>query len=138
MLDPNKIAKTLVDRRNLNEVLPKLAATLAKTQLLGFDIETHDALRHEGLNQLMKIDDDGKKSAGSKLIFDTNRTTVTGFSLYPDGTDESYYFNLAHADSENCISFDEVRHLLDAYEGYYVIHNAPFEIVMLEKGLNTK
>ena len=46
MLDPNKIAKTLVDRRNLNEVLPKLAATLAKTQLLGFDIETHDALRH--------------------------------------------------------------------------------------------
>jgi len=138
MLDPNKIAKTLVDRRNLNAILPKLAATLAKTQLLGFDIETHDALRHEGLNQLMKIDDDGKKSAGSKLIFDTNRTTVTGFSLYPDGTNESYYFNLAHADTENCISFDEIRHLLDTYEGYYVIHNAPFEIVMLEKGLNTK
>ena len=138
MLDPKKIKKTLVDRRNLNAILPQLAATLAKTQLLGFDIETHDALRHEGLNQLMKVDEDGKKAAGSKLIFDTNRTTVTGFSLYPDGTDESYYFNLAHADSENCISFDEVRHLLDAYEGYYVIHNAPFEIVMLEKGLNTK
>jgi DNA polymerase I-like protein with 3'-5' exonuclease and polymerase domains len=138
MLDPNKIAKTLVDRRNLNALLPKIAATLAKTQLLGFDIETHDALRHEGLNQLMKIDDDGKKAAGSKLIFDTNRTTVTGFSLYPDGTDESYYFNLAHADTENCISFDEVRHLLDAYGGYFIIHNAPFEIVMLEKGLNTK
>ena len=138
MLNPNKIAKTLVDRRNLKEVLIKLTPILAKTQLLGFDIETHDALRHEGLNQLMKIDDDGKKSAGSKLIFDTNRTTVTGFSLYPDGTDESYYFNLAHADTENCISFDEVRPLLDAYEGYYVIHNAPFEIVMLEKGLNTK
>ena len=138
MLDPKKIKKTLVDRRNLNAILPQLAATLAKAQLLGFDIETHDALRHEGLNQLMKVDEDGKKAAGSKLIFDTNRTTVTGFSLYPDGTDESYYFNLAHADSENCISFDEVRHLLDAYEGYYVIHNAPFEIVMLEKGLNTK
>ena len=138
MLDPKKIKKTLVDRRNLNEILPKIAATLAKTQLLGFDIETHDALRHEGLNQLMKVDEDGKKAAGSKLIFDTNRTTVTGFSLYPDGTEESYYFNLAHADTENCISFDEVRHLLDAYEGYYVIHNAPFEIVMLEKGLNTK
>jgi DNA polymerase I-like protein with 3'-5' exonuclease and polymerase domains len=138
MLNPNKIAKTLVDRRNLKEVLIKLTPILAKTQLLGFDIETHDALRHEGLNQLMKIDDEGKKSAGSKLIFDTNRTTVTGFSLYPDGTDESYYFNLAHADSENCISFDEVRHLLDAYEGYYIIHNAPFEIVMLEKGLNTQ
>jgi len=138
MLDPKKIKKTLVDRRNLNEILPKIAATLAKTQLLGFDIETHDALRHEGLNQLMKVDEDGKKAAGSKLIFDTNRTTVTGFSLYPDGTDESYYFNLAHADSENCISFDEVRHLLDGYTGYYIIHNAPFEIVMLEKGLNTK
>lgn len=138
MLDPKKIKKTLVDRRNLQEVIARLKPILAGTQLMGFDIETHDALRHEGLNQLMKVDEDGKKAAGSKLIFDTNRTTVTGFSLYPDGTDESYYFNLAHADSENCISFDEVRHLLDAYEGYYIIHNAPFEIVMLEKGLNTK
>lgn len=138
MLDPNKIAKTLVDRHNLHEVLSKLEPILAKTQLLGFDIETHDALRHQGLNELMKIDENGKKAASTKLIFDTNRTTITGFSLYPDGTNESYYFNLAHADAENCISFEQVRPLLDAYAGYYVIHNAPFEIVMLEKGLNTK
>jgi len=138
MLDPNKILKTLVDRRNLTEVLAKLQGILANTQLLGFDIETHDALRHDGLNDLMKVDEEGKKSAGSKLIFDTNRTTVTGFSLYPDGTNESYYFNLAHADAENCISFEEVRPLLDSYKGYFIIHNAPFEIVMLEKGLNTK
>ena len=138
MLDPNKIMKTLVDRRNLTEVLAKSKPILANTQLLGFDIETHDALRHDGLNDLMKVDEEGKKSAGSKLIFDTNRTTVTGFSLYPDGTNESYYFNLAHADAENCISFEEVRPLLDSYKGYFIIHNAPFEIVMLEKGLNTK
>ena len=138
MLDPNKILKTLVDRRNLTEVLAKLKPILANTQLLGFDIETHDALRHDGLNDLMKVDEEGKKSAGSKLIFDTNRTTVTGFSLYSDGTNESYYFNLAHADAENCISFEEVRPLLDSYKGYFIIHNAPFEIVMLEKGLNTK
>jgi len=138
MLDPNKIMKTLVDRRNLPEVLAKLQSILANTQLLGFDIETHDALRHQGLNDLMKVDEEGKKSAGSKLIFDTNRTTVTGFSLYPDGTNESYYFNLAHADTQNCISFEEVRPLLDSYKGYFIIHNAPFEIVMLEKGLNTK
>lgn len=138
MLDPNKILKTLVDRRNLTEVLAKLKPILANTQLLGFDIETHDALRHDGLNDLMKVDEDGKKSAGSKLIFDTNRTTVTGFSLYPDGTHESYYFNIAHADTQNCISFEEVQPLLDSYTGYFIIHNAPFEIVMLEKGLNTK
>lgn len=138
MLDPNKILKTLVDRRNLTEVLAKLKPILANTQLLGFDIETHDALRHDGLNDLMKVDEDGKKSAGSKLIFDTNRTTVTGFSLYPDGTNESYYFNIAHADTQNCIRFEEVQPLLDSYTGYFIIHNAPFEIVMLEKGLNTK
>lgn len=138
MLDPNKILKTLVDRRNLPEVLAKLQGILANTQLLGFDIETHDALRHQGLNDLMKVDENGKKAASTKLIFDTNRTTVTGFSLYPDGTNESYYFNLAHADAENCISFEEVRPLLDSYKGYFIIHNAPFEIVMLEKGLNTK
>lgn len=138
MLDPNKILKTLVDRRNLTEVLAKLKPILANTQLLGFDIETHDALRHDGLNDLMKVDENGKKAASTKLIFDTNRTTVTGFSLYPDGTNESYYFNLAHADTQNCISFEEVRPLLDSYKGYFIIHNAPFEIVMLEKGLNTK
>lgn len=136
MLDPNKIAKTLVDRHNLHEVLSKLETLLAKTQLLGFDIETHDALRHQGLNELMKIDENGKKAASTKLIFDTNRTTVTGFSLYPDGTNESYYFNLAHADAENCISFEQVRPLLDAYAGYYVIHNAPYEIVFCDKGIN--
>lgn len=136
MLDPKKIKKTLVDRRNLQEVIARLKPILAGTQLMGFDIETHDALRHEGLNQLMKVDEDGKKAASTKLIFDTNRTTVTGFSLYPDATSEGYYFNLAHADTENCISFEDVRELLDSYAGYFIIHNAPYEIVFCDKGLN--
>ena len=61
MLDPNKIAKTLVDRHNLHEVLARLEPLLAKAQLLGFDIETHDALRHQGLNELMKVEGEGGK-----------------------------------------------------------------------------
>lgn len=129
------INRVLVDRTNWQTLQPHLLAKVSAATLMGFDIETHDEDRHQGLNDLMKIDEDGA-SHGKKLIFDTNRTTVTGFSIYPDDTDTAYYFNLAHADELNRLSFPEVQCLLDAFKGYYVIHNAAFEIVMMEKALN--
>ncbi len=129
------INRVLVDRTNWQTLQPHLLAKVSAATLMGFDIETHDEDRHQGLNDLMKVDEDGA-SHGKKLIFDTNRTTVTGFSIYPDDTDTAYYFNLAHADELNRLSFPEVQCLLDAFKGYYVIHNAAFEIVMMEKALN--
>lgn len=129
------INRVLVDRTNWQTLQPHLLAKVSAATLMGFDIETHDEDRHQGLNDLMKVDEDGA-SHGKKLIFDTNRTTVTGFSIYPDDTDTAYYFNLAHADELNRLSFPEVQGLLDAFKGYYVIHNAAFEIVMMEKALN--
>ena len=129
------INRVLVDRTNWQTLKPSLLTVVSAATLMGFDIETHDEDRHEGLNQLMKIDDEGHRHC-QKLIFDTNRTTVTGFSIYPDDTDTAYYFNLAHADELNRLNFSEVQCLLDAFTGYYVIHNAPFEIVMMEKALN--
>ena len=129
------INRVLVDRTNWQTLQPQLLTTVSTAQLMGFDIETHDADRHQGLNDLMGIDGDGN-GHNKKLIFDTNRTTVTGFSIYPDDTDTAYYFNLAHADELNRLSFREVQCLLDAFKGYYVIHNAAFEIVMMEKALN--
>jgi hypothetical protein len=133
----DSIKRVLVDRTNWLSLQPQLLATVSAAQLMGFDIETHDADRHQGLNDLMAIDDDGK-GHNKKLIFDTNRTTVTGFSIYPDDTDTAYYFNLAHADELNRLSFPEVQCLLDAFKGYYVIHNAAFEIVMMEKGFKRR
>ena len=129
------INRVLVDRTNWQTLQPHLLAKVSAATLMGFDIETHDEDRHQGLNDLMKVDEDGA-SHGKKLIFDTNRTTVTGFSIYPDDTDTAYYFNLAHADELNRLNFCEVQCLLDAFKGYYVIHNAAFEIVMMEKALN--
>lgn len=129
------INRVLVDRTNWETLKPSLLTVVSAATLMGFDIETHDEDRHQGLNDLMKVDEDGA-SHGKKLIFDTNRTTVTGFSIYPDDTDTAYYFNLAHADELNRLSFPEVQYLLDAFKGYYVIHNAAFEIVMMEKALN--
>jgi len=131
----DSIKRVLVDRTNWLSLQPHLLAKVSAATLMGFDIETHDEDRHQGLNDLMKVDEDGA-SHGKKLIFDTNRTTVTGFSIYPDDTDTAYYFNLAHADELNRLSFPEVQCLLDAFKGYYVIHNAAFEIVMMEKALN--
>jgi len=131
----DSIKRVLVDRTNWLSLQPHLLAKVSAATLMGFDIETHDADRHQGLNDLMAIDDEGK-GHNKKLIFDTNRTTVTGFSIYPDDTDTAYYFNLAHADELNRLSFPEVQCLLDAFKGYYVIHNAAFEIVMMEKALN--
>lgn len=135
MIDIPNVKRVLVDARNLYSLLPKLILQAETCQLMGFDIETEDSQRHDGLNQLMNIDEDGARK-GKKLIFDTNRTVVTGFSTYFDGDDTAYYFNLAHADIDNRLEFREVQPLLDAFKGYYVIHNAPFEIVMMSKALN--
>lgn len=128
----------LIDLSNIAQFSQELLAKFsAPGQLNGFDIETHDEDRHEGLNRAMKVDEDGFKSAASKLMFDVNRTTVTGFSLYKDGDTVAYYFNLAHADVENRIPFEAVRPLLDAIKvnGYFVSHKSPFELTMMFKSL---
>lgn len=131
----DQIKRVLVDFRNFQDLYPQILAEVESAQLMGFDIETHDENRHEGLSALMKIDDEGFRH-GKKLIFDSNRTITTGISIYCDNSDTAYYFNLAHADNNNCLSFAEVQPVLDAFKGYYVIHNAPYEIVMMEKSLN--
>lgn len=130
----------LVDMRNWNDIRETIRAELALGGLLGLDIETKDDRRHEGFNRLMAVDDEGHKSAAKKLLFDTNRTDVTGFSVYVDGNPNAYYVNLMHADVENRVPFHMARQLLDAKrpESYWICHNAPFEITMLGKSLNYK
>lgn len=107
--------------------------------MIGFDIETHDDDRHDGLNQFMGVNPKTrKKSAKSSLVFDIRRTTVTGFSIYADGSPNMYYVNLAHADVENRLDWEtEARTLLDARrpESFLVAHNAPFELTMMGESL---
>lgn len=132
---PNAV---LVDRRNWAQLKDVLIAEMAEAKLCGFDIETHDDHRHEGLNRLMKVDPEGYKSGSTKLLFDINRTVVTGFSWAPKGSPRSYYLNLAHADVENRLHFweDGVHLLLDAKskEAWWTSHNAPYELAFMDKG----
>ncbi|WKV22059.1 DNA polymerase [Achromobacter phage 2-1] len=54
--------KILVDARNIDQYLPIIMDEVANADMIGFDIETHDADRHDGLNRFMKADDEGRKS----------------------------------------------------------------------------
>lgn len=131
------VKSQLVDARNWQEQAPILFNKISQSGLIGFDIETHDANRHDGLNQFMKVNDDGHKSKATRLVFDVNRTVVTGFSTYCDKDDTAYYFNLAHADVENRLPWDECRKLLDSRpsNSHFICHNAPFELTMMRKSL---
>lgn len=130
----------LVDKRNWEALKEPILAEMRASALTGVDIETNDARRHEGLNRLMKVDDDGFKGGTTKLIFDTNRTDVTGFSVYADGQDHAFYINLAHADVDNRIPWSEARQILEAIPSTacHVAHNAPYERTMLGKSLGHK
>lgn len=122
----------LVDARNVQEVLPQIIEAVSKADFTGIDTETQDSNRHNGLNILCRYDPEtGKKPQNSKLVFDINRTIMCGVSLYPDGHDYTYYFNLGHADVENRIPWEVVRIILNSKKegAYWVAHNAPFEIV---------
>lgn len=123
------IKNQLIDRRNFESIRPHLIDVISKADIVGYDIETHDEGRHPGLDDFMK--------ATKRLVFDINRTTVTGFSFYCDGDDTAYYVNLAHADVENRLTWDEARQLLDAKrpDANWICHNAPFEITMMSKSL---
>lgn len=127
----------LVDARNFDDLKDAIIAEIQAADIVGFDIETHDNDRHEGLNKLMKVDDEGFKGGNTKLIFDTNRTTVTGFSIYADGSDHAFYVNLAHADIENRIPWSQARQLVDAIrpDATKIAHNAPYELTMCRKSL---
>lgn len=135
------ITEVLVDARNANIIIPELIQRVqnATTPYVGFDIETHDRNRHDGLNRFMNINP--KKAVykkPKKLVFDIKRTTVTGFSIYIDGDVVDFYFNLNHADINNRIPFEMVLPLLDTIKATktWLIHNATFELTMCRTALN--
>lgn len=123
------IKSQLIDARNFYEVRDFLLDKIHEADLIGFDIETHDEGRHAGLNDFMK--------ATKRLVFDVNRTVITGFSFYIDGDDTAYYVNLNHADVQNRLPWELARQFLDAKrpDATWVCHNAPFELTMMSKSL---
>lgn len=130
------IKTILVDRRNVREELPRVIEAMRSADFCGLDCETHDDDRHPGLNLFMKVNEETRKKAGNKkLVFDHRRTTMTGFSVYPEGSEVGWYFNLGHADVENRLRWDEVACVLQARpaNGFWLCHNATYEIVMFRQ-----
>lgn len=121
------IKSVLVDARNWRAIKDDLIAEIQNSGLIGFDIETQDSDRHEGLNQFMK-------GNSKRLVFDVNRTVITGFSWYCDESATAYYLNLNHADVENRIPWEEARAILDCKkpDAHWVCHNAPYELTMIK------
>lgn len=133
-----EVQTVLVDRRNIAQLLPEIITAISGSSFIGFDIETHDDDRHEGLNRMMKVDDETRKKAANKrLVFDNQRTTVTGFSLWVENHPTAWYFNLAHADVDNRIPWDVARTVLRAKpeKAFFVSHNAPYELTMMGNSL---
>lgn len=139
MTDIKLPTKTLVDRRNYDSLKERILSELSGCTLMGFDLETEDTNAHNGIKQLRKEDDEGNKT-GNKVVFDWNRMTVTGMSMAPDNTSEVYYFNLAHADIENRLTWEEVKIFLDAVNEScsLICHKAPFEITVMANSLGYK
>ena len=117
-----QIKSQLMDLRTPPEVWAKFTAEMGAAEIIGLDCETFDN-PHEGLKQF---------NNAKRHVFDHRRTTMTGFSIYPDGSDTAYYFNLHHADAENRLPQEIVKVVIDLKpkDALWIAHNAPFELTM--------
>ena len=133
------ITAVLVDARNYDQVLPQITSEMQEAKVVGFDFETHDDDRHDGLNEFCGYDPTTrKKKSGKPLVFDFRRTTVCGASIHPEGSQHAYYFNTGHADADNRLSY---RQLVDVLKLKpvavpWVAHNGQFEIAVAKACLN--
>lgn len=100
------IRTQLIDARNFETEAPRVIAAMAGAPFIGIDSETEDLHRHDVLTQFGKFHVEGHKSKAGKLVFDWNRTTMCGFSLWPEHADTAWYVNLAHADVENRLPWE--------------------------------
>lgn len=120
------IKSVLLDARSPQGLWDQCIAEMQAATLVGVDCETQDEARHPGLQAY---------NTKTKHVFDHRRTTMTGYSLYADGSDIAWYINLAHADVENRV--DALRGLepLHAVNPVAIkaAHNAPFELVMFHQ-----
>lgn len=76
------VTRILVDRTNIQEYDAFFMEQFkTEANLVGYDLESSQCDKHDGIKKLMKIDDDGF-THGKKLIFDFKRTKITGCSFY--------------------------------------------------------
>lgn len=119
----------LVDARN-PKVIEEIRALIQRSEFIGFDLETEDSRRHDGINRYCKYNDEGFKSKTSRTVFDWRRTVICGASFYSEEQpDRAYYINFGHSDVENRLPVGLLKELLESLpEGaYFIAHNSAFE-----------
>ena len=121
----------LIDKRSPAEDWDRLLEEVRTATVLGLDCETQDEARHEGLNAY---------NNAKRHVFDHRRTTMTGFSVYSEGSDTAWYLNLAHADRPNRLEQEKALEVLAAIPDHCLViaHNAPFELVMFKQCLGVQ
>jgi DNA polymerase I-like protein with 3'-5' exonuclease and polymerase domains len=109
----------LVDRRN-EDLIPAIIDKVRAAAIIGLDCETYDT-PHPGILAFRKSDD--------AKVFDLRRTVVTGLSIFLDGDECSFYFNLNHRDQENKLPWPVVKSVLDGLSETAIViaHNAVYE-----------
>lgn len=125
----------LVDSTNFEQHALIIINKIKASPFVGLDTETQDSNRHDGLNTYCKYNPKtGKKAENTKTVFDIRRTIMTGFSVYVENDDVSYYVNLNHADIPNRVPWAKARILLDALPetSYWVAHNAAYELTVFK------
>lgn len=123
----------LVDNTNFERLAFNIIKEIQAADFIGLDTETHDDNRHEGLMSYCGYNPvTRKKAANTKTSFDIRRTVMTGFSLHPEGSPNSYYVNLNHADVDRRLSWEKAKLLLDAKrpEAIWIAHNANYELTV--------
>ena len=124
----------LVDATNFDELLPGILEVVSKAMFLGLDCETDDRDRHAGLTTFCKYDPETGHKKRGKLVFDMRRSNLDGLSIYAEGHDVAWYFNIYHADVENRIPWAKMVQVLDARSdaASWVCHNSPYELTIFK------
>lgn len=125
----------LIDNTNFEQHALILINKIRAAPFVGLDTETEDSHRHDGLNTYCKYNPKtGKKAENTKTVFDIRRTIMTGFSVYVENDDVSYYVNLNHADVDKRVPWSKAKMILEALpEGsFWVAHNAGYELTVFK------
>lgn len=124
----------LVNATNWAQLGPVICEKVSKADFVGLDYETQDDGRHAGLDARCGYDPITRKKGGGKtkpLIFDMRRTVICGMSVYSENMEESYYIDVGHKDDSLRLPYHALRQVQASItDGYFIAHNAAFELAV--------
>lgn len=124
----------LIDKNTYAQYKDIIIAEMKSAAVIGIDTETHNRLAHDGIKAFRKENE--------AKVFDYQRMVMTGLSIHCKNfladNKTAYYFNMNHADTENVLTWEQLKDILDAKPEAtsWIAHNAPYELVVLKSCYN--